>query len=177
MARRTMEPPATLMGLMMSSDDLTLPPIATPPRPRERPASTSHSEADTYASAASTIVDQPVVIHVTSPNDRTRQARPCTPDNTARDESNQQSDEKEGFVQVVRPEHMSGGESPPSPQRGRLGHIVSITGIKRSLSQTDLRLPRRGTRIKSAMSKLSKNWQQHFGNQGATVEDGAKEKM
>ena len=40
---------------------------------------------------------------------------------------------------------------------------MSISGIKRSLSQSDLRLPRRPSRIKSAMSRLSKGWQLHFG--------------
>ncbi|KAK4445322.1 hypothetical protein QBC34DRAFT_164525 [Podospora aff. communis PSN243] len=50
------------------------------------------------------------------------------------------------------------GSPPQMHQRGRLGHIVSISGIKRSLSQTDLRGVRRPSRIKAAVSRLSRNW-------------------
>ena len=216
-----LDPAPTLMGMMMSCNDLpstltaaatSSPNPLTPPRNKpQRPASTWHSEADTYsASAASTVVDAPALIasrtgtqsesqtaaspqshhhHHPKPRTPTRSPSPKptrattgtkllasrSKDSSSKSRKQSSSDETtEDFIQVTHPSpggssaSGAGGRSPENspPQshhRGRLGHIVSISGIKRSLSQSDLRLPRRPSRIKSAMSRLSKGWQLHFG--------------
>ncbi|KAK0654857.1 hypothetical protein B0T16DRAFT_450612 [Cercophora newfieldiana] len=202
-----LDAPPTLMGMMMSCNDLpstltsssspsspkppkaapavtvTVTPI-TPPRSKPpRPASTWHSDADADAdtsdSIASTAVDAPStpIASRTAPNTpnaphthRDREREPLGSDT----KQSQSSTLTEDFIQVSHPtspdRSHSPDRSPPSspPQgqreRGRLGHIVSISGIKRSLSQTDLRLgARRPSRIKAAVSRLSRNWTQHFG--------------
>lgn len=139
------EPP-TLMGLMMSTSNLP----STLQAPN-RPASTWHSEADT----TSTAVDTPAVV-VTTIEDVT----PTTPKASIK-----KRELKEEFIHVspaVSSEDELSAAGSPSPrererERGRLGTIVSIERIKRSLSQSDLRM-RKGSRIRSAMSKLSGRW-------------------
>lgn len=153
MARSLSDEPPTLMGLMMSTTDL--PSTSPNPGTGTRPASTWHSEADT----ASTAVDSHPAVVVTTTIDADTPT-PTTP-STPKPSKTTQSKMKENFIQVSSSPAVSTSEdeaeSPPQ-QRGRLmGHIVSIEGIKRSLSQTDLRV-RKGSRIRSAMSKLSGRW-------------------
>ncbi|KAK0702392.1 hypothetical protein B0H67DRAFT_650428 [Lasiosphaeris hirsuta] len=197
MSRHALEPPPTLMGLMMSCNDLpstlTSGTIATtaavtPPSTATRPSSTWHSEVETYASAGSTAVDQSVVVNTSA-----SPSSPASPASKISNDSESQSQspppvlrpnghgmakegEKVGFVAVTRPRPsaaVSGWdrseddephpESPPH-QRGRLGHIISMSGLKRSLSQSDLAPRRKPSRIKSAMVRVSRQWQQHFGH-------------
>ncbi|KAK5651192.1 hypothetical protein OQA88_12740 [Cercophora sp. LCS_1] len=145
------EPP-TLMGLMMSTSDLP----ATLPPPN-RPASTWHSEADT----TSTAVDTPAVV-VTAIDAEV--PTPTTP------KANAKRDIKEEFIQVSPAVSSEDELSAAGSPRGRLGHIVSIEGIKRSLSQGDLRV-RKGSRIRSAMSKLSGRWKKDGGAVGVGGEE------
>ncbi|KAK3356480.1 hypothetical protein B0T25DRAFT_516124 [Lasiosphaeria hispida] len=191
MSRHALEPPPTLMGLMMSCNDLpstltsgtmTTTTAVTPPSTATRPSSTWHSEVETYASAGSTAVDQSIVINTP--------ALPASPASKISNDSESQAPqevrpnrhskakegEKVGFVAATRPRPsaaVSGWdrseddephpESPPH-QRGRLGHIISMSGLKRSLSQGDLAPRRKPSRIKSAMVRVSRQWQQHFGH-------------
>lgn len=169
----TLDSPPTLMGMMMSCNDLPST-LHSPPQRHAHPEPfTPHrnptfnragSIADTSTSTASTAVDAPHapaitishVSHATSP-------------------SKQNSDITEEFIQITHPSPTPSSDASPkrsgSPElspprsRGRLGHIVSIEGIKRSLSQSDLRaVGRKGStqRIKGVMFRLGRNISQQW---------------
>lgn len=203
MSNHRLEPPCgpTLMGMMMSCDDLPSTASASrspssPPR-ATRPASTWHSEVDTCGtSAASTAVGDSsvaIAVQIDAPdadNDNDNSGL-RTPEKDSSDSiANLKAD---NFTKLTtRPVAMPVIASPAtshlglghdwdrhqddesqagSPPRSRkLGHIISISGLRRTLSQTDLALPggpqRRTSRIRSAMTKVSRSWQQHFGPHG-----------
>lgn len=181
MGSHALEAAPTLMGMMMSCDDLPSAAAAvapsTPPPRTARPASAWHSEVDTCAtSAASTAVGDPAVaIQVAAPEDEVKTPKKDSSDSVA-------NLKEDGFIAVARPLAPSPANSnlglgwdrsedddsqSGSPPRSRkLGQIISISGLRRSFSQTDLALPRRPSRIRSAMTKVSRSWQQHFAPQG-----------
>ncbi|KAK1754048.1 hypothetical protein QBC47DRAFT_385482 [Echria macrotheca] len=205
MASHALEAPPTLMGLMMSCNDLPSTAVArpsTPPSIPARPASTWHSEVDTYTSAGSTAVGDSVVLvnNGTASGsvevyDEHSQTAPTTPPaSSAKNSSDSvhhvaRSHPKDGSyvaitMSVPKSRAVSGwdrsdddeessqpGGSPLPPLRNRkLGHIISMSGLRKTLSQTDLtplghQQQRRPSRIRSAMSKVSRHWQQHFGQE------------
>ncbi|KAK0634094.1 hypothetical protein B0T14DRAFT_508370, partial [Immersiella caudata] len=179
--------PSTLTSTPRKTTRTPLNPVpVTPPRNINRPQpstiSTYHSDADpdhedTTDSIASTAVDAPATRTTSLPAPEPAPLTlPKTPQNPRRTHPKDKagrpsftfkeeiSSETEEFITITHPspspnhDRSPEGSPPQSHQRGRLGHIVSISGIKRSLSQTDLRGVRRPSRIKAAVSRLSRNW-------------------
>jgi hypothetical protein len=187
--------PSTLTSTPRKSTRTPLPVPVTPPRKANRTnptvATTTtttttpyHSDPDvdqedTTDSIASTAVDAPATRTTSLPTPepatlpKTPARRTHPKEHFTFKEEITPEHETEEFITITHPspspnrhhDRSPEGSPPQSHQRGRLGHIVSISGIKRSLSQTDLRGMRRPSRIKAAVSRLSRNWGREKGGQ------------